>query len=121
MLARLSRGPNEPLIGLPGSRSELGTPALVLDLDVLDANIASLAAHAQTHGYALRPVAKVHKSVDIARRQIAAGGHRRVLCDAGRGRGDGRRRHPRRDALHLGRHGAEARAAGGAQCARRRT
>jgi 3-hydroxy-D-aspartate aldolase len=74
MLAPLNRGPNEPLIGLPGSRSELGTPALVLDLDVLDANIASLAAHSEAHGYALRPVAKVHKSVDIARRQIAAGG-----------------------------------------------
>src|SRR3954452_2603983 len=70
----VSRGPNEPLIGLPGSRSELGTPALVLDLDVLDANIAPLAAHARTNGYALRPVAKVHKSIDIARRQIAAGG-----------------------------------------------
>ena len=74
MLGALNRGPNEPLIGRPGSRAELGTPALVLDLDVLDANIASLAAHAKAHGYALRPVAKVHKSVDIARRQIAAGG-----------------------------------------------
>jgi D-serine deaminase-like pyridoxal phosphate-dependent protein len=70
----LSRGPNEALIGLPGSRSRLGTPALVLDLDVLDANIASLAEHARVHGYDVRPVAKVHKSVDIARRQIAAGG-----------------------------------------------
>ena len=92
MLARLSRGPNEPLIGLPGSRSELGTPALVLDLDVLDANIASLAEHARVHGYALRPVAKVHKSVDIAQRQIAAGGigvccatlaEAEVMADAG--------------------------------------
>jgi len=70
----LSRGPNEALIGLPGSRSRLGTPALVLDLDVLDANIASLAEHARVHRYDMRPVAKVHKSTDIARRQIAAGG-----------------------------------------------
>jgi D-serine deaminase-like pyridoxal phosphate-dependent protein len=46
----------------------------VLDLDALDANIASLAEHAREHGYQVRPVAKVHKSVDIARRQIAAGG-----------------------------------------------
>jgi D-serine deaminase-like pyridoxal phosphate-dependent protein len=74
MLALLSRGPNESLIGRPGSRIELGTPSLVLDLDVLDANIASLAEHSRSHGYALRPVAKVHKSADIARRQIAAGG-----------------------------------------------
>jgi 3-hydroxy-D-aspartate aldolase len=70
----MSRGPNEPLIGLPGSRSRLNTPALVLDLDVLHANIESLAEHARVHGYAVRPVAKVHKSVEIARRQIAAGG-----------------------------------------------
>ena len=70
MLGALSRGPNESLIGRPGSRAQLGTPAL----DVLEANIASLAAHAGVHGYALRPVAKVHKSVEIARRQIAAGG-----------------------------------------------
>ena len=74
MLAPLSRGPNEHLIGLAGSRAEIGTPALVLDLDALDANIASLAVHARRHGYGVRPVAKVHKSVDIARRQIAAGG-----------------------------------------------
>jgi 3-hydroxy-D-aspartate aldolase len=74
MLGALNRGPNEPLIGRPGSRFELGTPALVLDLDVLDANIASLAAHARAHGYAVRPVAKVHKSPAIAQRQIAAGG-----------------------------------------------
>jgi 3-hydroxy-D-aspartate aldolase len=67
------RGPNERLIGKPGSRHELGTPALVLDLDRLDANIASMAAHAKANGYGLRPPAKIHKSVEIARRQIAAG------------------------------------------------
>jgi 3-hydroxy-D-aspartate aldolase len=68
-----SRGPNEHLIGKPGSRHQLGTPALVLDLDRLDANIASMAAHAKANGYALRPPAKIHKSVEIARRQVAAG------------------------------------------------
>jgi 3-hydroxy-D-aspartate aldolase len=70
----VSRGPNEHLIGVPGSREAIGTPALVLDLGALDANIASLAAHARAHGYAVRPVAKVHKSLEIARRQVAAGG-----------------------------------------------
>jgi D-serine deaminase-like pyridoxal phosphate-dependent protein len=74
MLDAVNRGPNESLIGRPGSRSALGTPALVLDLDRLEANIASLAQHAQAHGYQVRPVAKVHKSVEIARRQVAAGG-----------------------------------------------
>jgi 3-hydroxy-D-aspartate aldolase len=67
------RGPNAKLIGEPGSRHRLETPALVLDLDVLDHNIADMAAHAQANGYALRPCFKVCKSVEIARRQVAAG------------------------------------------------
>ena len=67
-------GPNERLIGTQGSRHALGTAALVLDLDAMEANIASMAEHARSHGYALRPVAKIHKSVEIARRQVAAGG-----------------------------------------------
>src|SRR5271156_4796596 len=67
------RGPNASLIGQPGSRNALGTPALVLDLDRLDANIRSMAAHAESHGYQLRPVVKIHKSAEIARRQVDAG------------------------------------------------
>jgi D-serine deaminase-like pyridoxal phosphate-dependent protein len=67
------RGPNANLIGVPGSRERLETPALVLDLDALEHNIANLAEHAVRNGYKLRPVAKVHKSVEIARRQMAAG------------------------------------------------
>ncbi len=67
------RGPNASLIGQPGSRKALGTPALVLDLDRLDANIHSMAAHAESHGYQLRPPAKIHKSTAVARRQVNAG------------------------------------------------
>ena len=70
-----TRGPNETLIGKPGSRHALGTPALVLDLDALDANIESMAENARKHGYDVRPVAKIHKSVELSRRQMAAGGH----------------------------------------------
>ena len=68
-----SRGPNEALIGVPGSRHALDTPALVLDIDVMEANIESMAAHARAHDYQLRPVAKIHKSVEVARLQVAAG------------------------------------------------
>jgi 3-hydroxy-D-aspartate aldolase len=68
-----SRGPNEALIGVPGSRHALGTPALVLDMDVMEANIASMAEYARARDYQLRPVAKIHKSVDVARLQFAAG------------------------------------------------
>jgi 3-hydroxy-D-aspartate aldolase len=61
------------LIGRQGSRQSLNTPALVLDIEALDRNIAAMAGFAATHGLKLRPHAKTHKSVDIARRQIAAG------------------------------------------------
>jgi 3-hydroxy-D-aspartate aldolase len=45
---------------------------LVLDREALDRNIARMADHARARGVALRPHAKTHKSVDIARRQLAA-------------------------------------------------
>ncbi len=61
------------LIGRQGSRRELNTPVLVLDLDRLDRNIAAMARFAMAHGLQLRPHAKTHKSVDIAKRQVAAG------------------------------------------------
>jgi 3-hydroxy-D-aspartate aldolase len=64
---------NEDLIGVPGGRWKLQTPALVLDLDVLERNIARMAAHARKHRIALRPHAKTHKSAEIAKRQMAAG------------------------------------------------
>ncbi|RYY26168.1 MAG: DSD1 family PLP-dependent enzyme [Sphingomonadales bacterium] len=58
---------------MPFPRSELPTPALVLDAAVMDRNIAAMAAFAAERGLMLRPHAKTHKSADIARRQIAAG------------------------------------------------
>jgi len=64
---------HQHLIGRQGARRSLNTPALVLDVEALDRNIAAMAAFAATSGLKLRPHAKTHKSVDIARRQIAAG------------------------------------------------
>jgi D-serine deaminase-like pyridoxal phosphate-dependent protein len=61
------------LIGQQGSRRSLNTPALVLDLEMLDRNIAEMAAFARAHKVNLRPHSKTHKSADIAKRQIAAG------------------------------------------------
>src|SRR3546814_17295032 len=66
-------GPNPHLIGIAGSRGRLNSPALLLDLDALERNIANMAAFAREHGIGLRPHSKTHKSVEIARRQIAAG------------------------------------------------
>ncbi|MFG1358542.1 alanine racemase [Xanthobacter pseudotagetidis] len=51
----------------------IDTPALLVDLDALEANIAAMAAFARQAGLALRPHAKTHKCVEIARRQLAAG------------------------------------------------
>jgi D-serine deaminase-like pyridoxal phosphate-dependent protein len=80
------------LIGQQGSRRSLNTPVLVLDLDPLDRNIAMMAGLASARGLSLRPHAKTHKSIDIAKRQIAAGaiglccaklGEAEVLADGG--------------------------------------
>ena len=68
-----------PLLSLPpvatvGDSVELvSTPALLLDLDTFESNLRQMAALAQTHKVALRPHAKAHKSVAIARAQIASG------------------------------------------------
>jgi 3-hydroxy-D-aspartate aldolase len=64
---------HQHLLGRQGSRRALNTPALVLDIEALDRNIAAMARFAAGAGVKLRPHAKTHKSVDIARRQIAAG------------------------------------------------
>lgn len=64
---------DQNLIACPGGRLEITTPALVLDLDALDANIAAMAAKAEAQGIGLRPHAKTHKSVAIGRRQMDSG------------------------------------------------
>ena len=61
------------LIGQTGSRAQLNTPALVLDLNAFERNVAKMADFARACGIALRPHAKTHKSADVARAQIAAG------------------------------------------------
>ena len=59
---------HDALIGRQGSRADLNTPVLILDRDALDRNIARMAALTKAAGVALRPHAKTHKSVAIARR-----------------------------------------------------
>jgi D-serine deaminase-like pyridoxal phosphate-dependent protein len=61
------------LIGQQGSRGALNTPVLVIDKGALERNIAAMAAFAKTRGLALRPHAKTHKSIEIARLQLKAG------------------------------------------------
>lgn len=52
---------------------DLATPSLVVDLDVLEENIAEMASRSRELGIALRPHAKTHKSPDLARLQRDAG------------------------------------------------
>jgi D-serine deaminase-like pyridoxal phosphate-dependent protein len=71
---------------------ELDTPALVIDLDVVRANVAEMAKVAAAHGVGLRPHIKTHKIPELARIQLEAGatgitcaklGEAEVMADAG--------------------------------------
>jgi D-serine deaminase-like pyridoxal phosphate-dependent protein len=55
------------------SLDELPTPAILVDLDVLERNVQRMAARAKAAGVRLRPHAKTHKSVVIGAMQRAAG------------------------------------------------
>lgn len=71
---------------------DLDTPAVLIDLEVLEANIARQAARAKEAGVKLRPHAKTHKIPGVARMQLAAGaagialaktGEAEIFADAG--------------------------------------
>ncbi|GLK78475.1 D-TA family PLP-dependent enzyme [Methylopila turkensis] len=51
----------------------LGTPAVVVDLDVVEANVARVQGLCDAAGVANRPHVKTHKSPELARLQVAAG------------------------------------------------
>jgi D-serine deaminase-like pyridoxal phosphate-dependent protein len=53
--------------------AELETPALVVDLDRLERNLARAAAYADEHELALHPHVKTHKTLEIARLQLDRG------------------------------------------------
>jgi D-serine deaminase-like pyridoxal phosphate-dependent protein len=58
--------PGQPL-------ADVDTPALLLDLDAFERNLATMADAVRPFNVRLRPHAKSHKCAEIARRQIAAG------------------------------------------------
>lgn len=57
----------------PASKSDLDTPCLILDLDILEANLRKMQALADKAGKSLRPHAKTHKCSALAKKQIEAG------------------------------------------------
>ena len=78
-----------PTLALPPG---LDTPALAIDVDIVEANADRLADELDHRGIALRPHTKTHKSVALARLQLEAGAHgitvgtlgeAEVMADAG--------------------------------------
>jgi D-serine deaminase-like pyridoxal phosphate-dependent protein len=61
------------LTGAALTDDRVPTPLVYVDTDVLDRNIAAMAAAARSVGVALRPHAKTHKLAEIAQRQLDAG------------------------------------------------
>ena len=70
----------------------VGTPAVVVDLDIVDANIARAQALCDAAGVKFRPHMKTHKNASLARKQVAAGaigvacqklGEAEAMIDAG--------------------------------------
>ena len=58
----------------PGTpQSDLDTPSLCIDLDVMEANISRMASFMTERGKQWRPHEKCHKTPEIAHRQRAAG------------------------------------------------
>ena len=54
-------------------KEDLPTPSMVVDLDIFDKNLRTMADHCRATGINLRGHVKVHKSPDIAKRQVALG------------------------------------------------
>ncbi len=52
---------------------DLETPAVLIDLDVMERNLARMAEYCRQHGLALRPHTKTHKIPELAYRQIKSG------------------------------------------------
>lgn len=59
--------PAPALNGKGLTRNDLPTPALIVELDALEANLQKMAGHLKSKGRAFRPHAKTHKSADIAK------------------------------------------------------
>ncbi|HET7112225.1 MAG TPA: alanine racemase [Pyrinomonadaceae bacterium] len=72
--------------------ADLETPAVVVDLDVMERNLSRMADYCRSHNLRLRPHTKSHKVPELAKRQLAHGaqgitvakiGEAEVMLDAG--------------------------------------
>ena len=55
------------------TKETLPTPCMVVDIDLFQKNLETMADYAEKAPILLRPHVKVHKSLDIAKRQVALG------------------------------------------------
>lgn len=62
-----------PLPALGTLKTEIDTPALCVDLDQMEANIAAMSSTCRDHGIDWRPHSKCHKSPLVAKKVIDAG------------------------------------------------
>jgi len=53
--------------------NDLDTPALLIDLNVMERNVRKMAAYAREHALRLRPHTKTHKSPELGKFQVANG------------------------------------------------
>jgi len=53
--------------------NEISTPAVVLDLDVMNHNLIRMATYCRRYGISLRPHTKTHKTVEVAKLQLELG------------------------------------------------
>jgi D-serine deaminase-like pyridoxal phosphate-dependent protein len=65
------------------SIGDLETPTVLVDLDVLERNVARMAQAVRDHRVRLRPHAKTHKVIEVGRLQIAAGASGLTLAKPG--------------------------------------
>ena len=59
---------------------EVQTPCLIVDLDAFEANLVRMRKLADASNVGLRAHAKMHKSVDVAKRQMEIGGAIGICC-----------------------------------------
>ena len=64
--------------GMP--EREIQTPCLIIDLDRFEHNLKRMARAIKPYSVRLRAHAKMHKSVDVARQQMALGGASGICC-----------------------------------------
>src|SRR5262245_25501856 len=62
---------------------DLDTPAVLIDLERLERNVARMAERARAAGVALRPHCKTHKLPEVARLQLSAGAGGITLAKVG--------------------------------------